>query len=120
MAGGVALSSLRGTSDFAATAYARGAQQKVDADNRMIASDKALNAALAQSDAALAKIPGGMASVSKSLLEGYGAGQQFEQLIRRINNATHRGMGLDRVNVLLDATYCCPWPRCCSAMPRHL
>lgn len=71
----------------------------------MIASDKALNAALAQSDAALAKIPGGMASVSKSLLDGYGAGQQFEALIRRINNAADRGMGLDRVNLLLDAAY---------------
>ncbi|MEY9383754.1 phage-related minor tail protein [Bradyrhizobium japonicum] len=102
---GVALSSLRVTSDFDATAYTRGAQQKVDADARMIASDKALNAALAQSDAALAKIPGGMASVSKSLLDGYGAGQQFEALIRRINNAADRGMGLDRVNLLLDAAY---------------
>ncbi|WP_208072616.1 phage tail length tape measure family protein [Bradyrhizobium barranii] len=71
----------------------------------MIASDKALNAALAQSDAALAKIPGGMASVSKSLLDGYGAGQQFEALIRRISNAADRGMGLDRVNLLLDAAY---------------
>ncbi|MEH2667955.1 hypothetical protein DXU07_00495 [Bradyrhizobium elkanii] len=101
----MALSSLRVTSDFDASGYVRGAQQKVDADNKMIASDKARNAALAQSDAALAKIPGGMASVSKSLLDGYGAGAQFEAIIRRIGNAADRGMGLDRVNLLLDAAY---------------
>ncbi len=102
---GVALSSLRVTSDYDATGYVRGAQQKVDADNRMIASDKALNAALAQQDAALARIPGGMASVSKALLDGYGAGAQFEAIIRRIGNAVDRGMGLDRANLLLDAAY---------------
>ncbi|WP_173642715.1 phage tail length tape measure family protein [Bradyrhizobium sp. 41S5] len=101
----VALSSLRVTSDFDASGYVRGAAQKVDADNKMIASDKARNAALAQSDAALAKIPGGMTSVSKALLDGYGAGAQFEAIIRRIGNAADRGMGLDRVNLLLDAAY---------------
>lgn len=101
----VALSSLRVGADFDASGYIRGAQQKVDADQRMIAADKARNASLAQSDAALAKIPGGMAAVSRSLLDGYGAGAQFEAIVRRIGNATDRGMGLDRANLLLDAAY---------------
>lgn len=102
---GVALSSLRVTSDFDASGYVRGAAQKVAADQQMIAGDKARNASLAQVDAALAKIPGGMVSVSKSLLDGYGAGAQFEAIVRRIGNAVDRGMGLDRANVLLDAAY---------------
>jgi hypothetical protein len=101
----VALSSLRVTSDFDASGYARGAAQKVAADAQMIASDKARNAALAQADAALKTSVGGMASVSKALLDGYGAGAQFEAIIRRIGNAADRGMGLDRVNLLLDAAY---------------
>lgn len=100
-----ALSSLRVTSDFDASGYVRGAAQKVAADQTMIAADKARNASLAQSDAALAKIPGGMAAVSRSLLDGYGAGSQFEAIIRRIGAATDRGMGLDRTNLLLDAAY---------------
>ncbi|WP_027578487.1 phage tail length tape measure family protein [Bradyrhizobium sp. Ai1a-2] len=102
---GVALSSLRVTSDFDASAYARGAQQKIDADNRMIASDRARNAALKQADAALAKAIPGVGGLSKSLLEGYSAGAQFEAMIRRINNAMDRGLGLDRANLLLDAAY---------------
>ncbi len=100
---GVALSSLRVGADFDSTAYVRGAQAKIAADNQMIASDKARNAALAQSDAALARIPGGMASVSRSLLDGYGAGTQFEAIVRRIGNAVDRGMGLDRATLLLEA-----------------
>lgn len=102
---GVALSSLRVTSDFDASGYVRGAAQKVAADQQMIAADKARNASLAQADAAMAKIPGGMASVSKSLLDGYGAGAQFEAIVRRIGNAVDRGMGLERANTLLDAAY---------------
>lgn len=102
---GVALSSLRVTSDFDATAYTRGAAQKVAADNAMIASDKARNAALAQADAALQRAIPGVGSLSKTLLDGYGAGAQFEAIIRRIGSATDRGLGLDRAVALLDATY---------------
>jgi hypothetical protein len=101
----VALSSLRVSSEFDATAYVRGAAQKVDADARMIAADRARNAALAQADAALVKAIPGMQAVSKALLEGYGAGQQFEAAVRKIGNAVDRGMGLDRAAVLLDAAY---------------
>lgn len=101
----VALSSLRVTSEFDASGYARGAAAKVAADERMIAADRARNAALAQVDAALAKAIPGMAAVSRVLLEGYGAGQQFEGIVRRIGNAVDRGMGLDRAEILLDGAY---------------
>lgn len=101
----VALSSLRVTTDGDSSGYVRAAAQKVAADQQMIASDKARNASLAQADAALAKIPSGMTSVSKALLDGYGAGAQFEAVVRRIGNAVDRGMGLDRANLLLDAAY---------------
>lgn len=101
----VALKSLRVTSDFDASGYARGAAQKVAADQQMIAADRARSAALAQADAALAKAIPGMSAISKALLDGYGAGQQFEAAIRRIGNAVDRGMGLDRANALLDAAY---------------
>ncbi|NEV75463.1 hypothetical protein DYI24_00005, partial [Rhodopseudomonas sp. BR0C11] len=87
------------------TGYVRGAAQKVAADQQMIAADRARNASLAQADAALARAVPGMASISKSLLEGYSAGQQFEGAVRRIGNAVDRGMGLDRANALLDAAY---------------
>lgn len=100
-----ALSSLRVTSDFDASGYVRGSAQKVAADAQMIASDKARNAALALADAAMAKTIPGMASVSKALLDGYSAGNQFASVITRIGNATDKGMGLDRTNLLLDAAY---------------
>ncbi len=101
----VSLSSLRVSGDFDASGYVRGAAQKVAADQQMIAADKARNAALAQADAALVKAIPGMQAVSKALLEGYGSGQQFEGMIRRIGNAVDRGMGLDRAEILLDAAY---------------
>ncbi|EKS28237.1 phage tail length tape measure family protein [Afipia felis] len=101
----VKLSALRVTSDFDASGYTRGAQQKVAADTQMIASDKARHAMLAQVDAAMSKAIPGMASLSKSLLDGYSAGQQFTGVIQRIGNAVDRGMGLDRTNALLDAAY---------------
>lgn len=71
----------------------------------MVAADKARIAAMAQADAAVAKVIPGVASLSRSLLQGYGAGATFEAQIRKIGNAVDRGMGLDRANVLLDATY---------------
>lgn len=101
----VALSSLRVTSDFDASAYVRGAGQKVSADQQMIAADRARNTSLAQADAALAKVVPGMAALSKSLLDGYGTGQQFEAQVRKIANAVDRGMGLDRANALLEGAY---------------
>ena len=51
----VALSSLRVSSDFDASAYVGGAQQKVAADGQMIASDRARNAALARVAAGISK-----------------------------------------------------------------
>ncbi|WOH78261.1 phage tail length tape measure family protein [Bradyrhizobium sp. BEA-2-5] len=101
----VALSSLRVSMDGDAGGYVRAAQQKVDADNKMIASDRARNVALAQADATLAKAIPGMAALSRSLLDGYGAGAAFEAQIRKIGNAVDRGMGLDRAEVLLDGVY---------------
>lgn len=101
----VALSSLRVTSDFDASGYTRGASQKVAADQAMIAADKARNASLAQADAALARAIPGMGALSRSLLDGYGAGAQFEAIVRRIGNAVDRGMGIDRATMLLDAAY---------------
>lgn len=101
----IALSSLRVTSDLDASGYVRGAAQKVSADQQMIAADKARNASLAQADAAMARAVPGMAAVSRSLLDGYGAGAQFEAIVRRIGNAVDRGMGLERANTLLDAAY---------------
>lgn len=101
----IALSSLRVAADFDASAYTRGATQKTDADARMIAADKARNASLAQADAALLKSIPGVAALSKSLLDGYGAGATFEAQVRKIGSALDRGLGLDRANALLDATY---------------
>lgn len=99
------LSSLRVSGEFDATGYVRGAAQKVDADARMIAADRARNAALAQADAALVKAIPGMQAVSRALLEGYGSGQKFEATIQKIGNAVDRGMGLDRAEALLTAAY---------------
>lgn len=101
----VALSSLRVSSDLDASGYTRGAAQKVAADQQMIAADKARNASLAQADAALVRTIPGMQAISRALLDGYGAGTQFEGMIGRIGKAVDRGMGLDRANVLLDAAY---------------
>ncbi|MCK1577785.1 phage tail length tape measure family protein [Bradyrhizobium sp. 174] len=102
---GVALSSLRVTTDGDSSGYVRAADAKVAADQRMIASDKSRNASLAQADAALQRAIPGVGSLGKTLLDGYGTGAQFEAIVRRIGSAVDRGMGLDRANLLLDATY---------------
>lgn len=52
---GVALSSLRVVGDFDASGYTRGAQQKVAADGKMIASDDRRAASIAAAQAAMAK-----------------------------------------------------------------
>jgi phage-related minor tail protein len=102
---GVALSSLRVSMDGDSSGYVRAAAAKVEADSRMIAADKARYAAMAQADMALAKAIPGVAALSRSLLDGYGAGATFEAQIRKIGNAVDRGLGLDRAGVLLEATY---------------
>jgi lambda family phage tail tape measure protein len=102
---GIALSSLRVSLDGDSSGYVRAAAAKVEADARMVASDKARNASVAQADAAVAKAIPGVASLSRQLLEGYGAGATFEAQIRKIGNAVDRGLGLDRANALLEATY---------------
>ncbi|MGY2935997.1 phage-related minor tail protein [Bradyrhizobium sp. GM6.1] len=58
---------------------------------------------MAQADAAMAKSIPGVAGLSRSLLDGYGAGATFEAQIRKIGNAVDRGLGLDRAEVLIDA-----------------
>ena len=101
----VSLSSLRVVGEFDASGYARGAAQKVSADQHMIAADKARNASLAQADAALAKAIPGVSRLSASLLDGYGAGQKFDAAIRRVGNAVDQGLSLDRANLMLDSAY---------------
>ncbi|MBI5260259.1 MAG: phage tail length tape measure family protein [Bradyrhizobium sp.] len=71
----------------------------------MIAGDRARAAAMAQADAALAKAIPGVGGLSKTLLDGYSAGAQFEAIVRRIGNAVDRGLGMDRAETLLDAAY---------------
>lgn len=102
---GVALSSLRVAVDGDSGGYVRAANAKVDADTKMIAGDRARAASLAQADAAMGKAIPGVASLSRSLLDGYGAGANFEAQIRKIGSAVDRGLGLDRAEVLLEATY---------------
>ncbi len=99
----VSLTSLRVNADFDASGYIRGAKAKVAADEEMIASDRRANAARAQADAANAKAVPGYTALAKSLLQGYSAGQQFEQQIRKIGKAVDQGLGLDRAAVLIEA-----------------
>jgi hypothetical protein len=101
----VALQSLRVTLDGDSSGYVRATAAKIAADDASIASDKARNAAIAQADVAMARAIPGYSSLSKSLLQGYSAGQQFEQQIRKIGNAVDHGLGLDRAAQLIDAAY---------------
>lgn len=102
---GVALSSLRVTAEMDASKYAAGMAVKTAADDKAIASANALGAALAQSDAGLAKMVPGVATLSRQFIGGYQAGQQFEQAVRRVGNAVDRGMDLERAGTLLDLIY---------------
>jgi pyruvate/2-oxoglutarate dehydrogenase complex dihydrolipoamide acyltransferase (E2) component len=101
----IALSSLRVTADMDASGYARGIAVKMGADASAIASSKALGAAMAAQDAATEKLVPGVARLSRSLVDGYGSAANFEGQIRAIGRAADRGLGLDRVNQLLDLTY---------------
>src|SRR4051812_3603610 len=100
---GVALQSLRVTSDMDATGYARGAAVKVAADAQMIESDKRMNASLAQAQAAMDRSIPGFNTLAKSLLQGYSAGQTFEAQVRKIGNSVDQGLGLDKANLLLES-----------------
>lgn len=101
----VALKSLRVDASFDASGYARGAAQKVAADQAMIDGDRARGAALAAADAQLQKTVPGVAALSRTFITGYGSGAQFEAAVRRIGTALDRGMGLDRAQVLLEGVY---------------
>lgn len=101
----VQLASLRVTADMDSSSYARGMAQKVAADKAGADSAKAVGAALAALDAATEKSVAGVAKLTSRLVEGYAPATQFEKTIRGIGSAVDRGMGLERANLLLDATY---------------
>jgi hypothetical protein len=101
----VALRSLRVDASFDASGYARGAAQKVAADQAMIDGDRGRGAALAAADAQLQKTVPGVAALSRTFITGYSSGTQFESAIRRVGTAVDRGMGLDRAQVLLESVY---------------
>lgn len=91
--------------DADASGYARGAAQKVAADQSMIASSDAVGRAFAQADARLEKAIPGVARLSTRFLEGYQSAARFEAAVRQVGAAVDRGMGLDRARTLLDAIY---------------
>lgn len=101
----VALSSLRVAADIDSSAYVRGMQAKVAADREGAASSRAVGAALAQTDAQMEQSGGAAGRLSRSLIDGYGSGSRFEQVVRSIGRAVDQGMGLDRAAILLDAAY---------------
>ena len=98
-----ALRSLRVDSSLDASGFARGAQIQATAERTLIEAARARAAAMAQADAAVGRAVPGMASLSRSLIDGYGNGAQFEAIIRRIGNAIDRGMPLDRATALVEA-----------------
>lgn len=101
----VKLASLRVGAEFDASAYQRGAAQKVAADAQMIKSGDSLGASLAAADAKVAKMAPGVARLSVKFLEGYANSAKFEAAIRQVGSAVDRGMGLDRATQVLDAIY---------------
>ena len=92
----VKLSSLRVSADFDANSYARGARDKVTADNMMIASGDAWGSSLARADAALNRAIPGVARLSCSYIDGYSASDKFQRALQQISNALDKGMDVDR------------------------
>lgn len=108
----VQLRSLRVSAEMDASSYTRGAQQVAASSVGAVAGAKALGQALAQADAAAAQAGGGsekfaakQALLSRRLIEGYKATEDFNKAIRDVGRSVDTGMGLDRAGVLLDQIY---------------
>jgi phage-related minor tail protein len=108
----VQLRSLRVTAEMDASSYTRGAQQVAASSVGAVTGAKALGQALAQADAAAAQAGGGsekfaakQALLSRRLIDGYKATEDFNKAIRDVGRSVDTGMGLDRAGVLLDQIY---------------
>lgn len=97
----VKLSSLRVTAEMDVASYVAGAAQKESADKRMVESSKAVGQALAAQDAQAAKLGIGVASLSRSFIDGYAPAAKFETAIRALGSAIDKGLDLGRAS----ATY---------------
>lgn len=101
----VKLSSLRVSAEMDVAQYVRAAAQKTGADEAMVASAKAVGQSLAEIDASAKRVVPGMASLSRSYIEGYGQAAKFESAIRSVGNALDRGMDPARAALQLDGVY---------------
>lgn len=101
----VKLSSIRVSAEMDASSYTRGMADKVAADQRGIASSRAMGTALAQMDAAAARSGDAATILSKRWIEGYASASKFEQVVRNVGRAVDAGMGLDRAAMMLEGVY---------------
>lgn len=92
----VMLKSLRITSELDGAPYAQGANMVVEANRRLIESDKQRGAALAQADAALQKLAPSLASISKALVPGYTEAARFNTELQRLANSFDRSTDVAR------------------------
>lgn len=101
----VQLSSLRVSAEMDASSYTRGMAEKVAADQRGVASARAMGTALAQMDAATERSGDAAALLSRRWIAGYSEASKFEKAVRDIGRAVDSGMGLDRASAALDGVY---------------
>jgi lambda family phage tail tape measure protein len=87
------LSSLRVTSEMDSTGFVAGANAVVEANKRLIESDKARGSSLAAADAMLQKLPPSLASLSKALVTGYTEAAKFNADLKRIANSFDQSNG---------------------------
>lgn len=108
----VQLRSLRVTAEMDASSYTRGAQQVASSSVAAAAGAKALGQSLAEADAAASGAGTGserfaakQALLSRRLIEGYKATEDFNKAVRDVGRSVDTGMGMDRAGVLLDQIY---------------
>jgi lambda family phage tail tape measure protein len=87
------LSSLRVTSEMDSTGFVAGANAVVEANKRLIETDKARGASLAVADTMLQKLPPSLASLSKALVTGYTEAAKFNADLKRIANSFDQSNG---------------------------
>lgn len=92
----VKLSSLRVTAEMDASSYVAAAAQKEAADKKMVSSSVEVGRALAAQDAVAQKLGVGVASLSRSYIEGYGPASKFEQAVRSLGASLDRGLDAGR------------------------
>ncbi len=102
----VQLSSLRVTADLDVSGYVAGAQQKVAADNAMVASSRAVDAAVTNTPTKISQFGDSISRLERQYVDGLASSQKFQSALSTLGRAMDTGnVSSERAAPILDGLY---------------